>query len=216
MSIFSLLPNYSGRRRLPELLALAQVLFLGIGCATVAGFEDFTAKGTGGYGSNLGGAVSNGGASFIVPAAGSNSGGGTTPSVTGGAGAFPSTGGSVARATGGLPGTGGASGCGQVQQACCSGATCGAGLECYGGTCRTCGSDRQSCCNNGATSPCVTGAGCCITGAVCVSSSSTQLQSVCSISCGALGLPCCTGGSFTGTGCAEGTALVCRAGTCLN
>lgn len=214
MSILSLLPNYSGRRRVPELLALAQVLLLGIGCATVAGFEDFTAKGTGGYGSLLGGTGNNGGAGFIMGTGGRiNNDAGSASIVTGGAGAFPGTGGSVFRATGGLPGTGGATGCGQVLQQCCNGTTCGAGLECYGGTCRTCGSDRQSCCNNGATTPC-TGAACCITGAVCVTTSSTQLQSVCSISCGAASFPCCTGGAFTGTGCAEGSALVCRNGTC--
>ncbi len=217
MSKFSLLPKYSGRLRVPEVLALAQVLILGVGCATVAGFEDFKGNGSGGSGSLLGGTANNGGASFVVGSGGrSNDEAGTASFVTGGAATLPGTGGSVARATGGQLGTGGATGCGQVLEACCSGGICGSGLECYQNSCRTCGSDRQSCCNAGSASPCVTGAGCCITGAVCVTTSSTQLQSVCSISCGALGQACCTGGAFTGTGCAEGTALVCRLGTCSN
>ena len=203
MSIFSLLPH-SGRRRFPELMALAQILFLGIGCATVAGFEDFTAKGTGGFNTSPGGSANNAGASFVP--GGNNNAGGSVSFVTGGAPALSGTGGAVFRATGGLPGTGGATGCGQVLQACCNG-TCNAGLECYANACRTCGSDRQSCCSNGISPPC-------ITGAVCVTTSSTQLQSQCSISCGAAGQACCTGGAFTGTGCAEGTALTCKAGIC--
>jgi len=208
MSIFPLLPN-SGRCRFPELFALAQILFLGIGCATVAGFEDFKANGTGGFGNSPGGAATNGGASFIVSTGGGNN------VATGGTPVFPGTGGTVFRSTGGLPGTGGATGCGQVTQLCCNGTTCGAGLECYANSCRTCGSDRQSCCNNGAALPC-TGAGCCITGAVCVSTSSTTFQSQCSITCGAATQQCCTGGAFIGTGCAEGTALICRNGICSN
>lgn len=203
MSIFSLLPNYSGRRRFPELLALAQILFLGIGCATVAGFEDFTAKGTGGFSNNPGGGTSsNGGAGFIPSTAG---GAGSTSIAMGGSAAFSGTGGAVA-ATGGRPGTGGATGCGQVTQTCCNG-TCNAGLECYTNACRTCGSDRQSCCSNGISPPC-------ISAAVCVTTSSTQLQSQCSITCGAAGQACCTGGAFIGTGCAEGSALTCRGGIC--
>ncbi len=209
MSIFPLLPN-SGRCRFPELFALAQILFLGVGCATVAGFEDFKANGTGGFGNS--GAATNGGTGYIVSTGGGNN------VATGGVAGFPGTGGAVA-ATGGRLSTGGGTGCGQVQQACCSGSTCGAGLECYQNSCRSCGFDHQSCCNNGATSACVTGAGCCVANAVCVSTSSA-LQSVCSISCGASGQTCCTGaitgGTYTGTGCAEGTALTCKTstGTC--
>ncbi len=203
MSNLSLLPN-SGRRRSPELLALAQILFLTIGCATVAGFEDFKGNGTGGSSSHPGGTANNAGAGFIP--GGNNNAGGAISFATGGTPAFPGTGGSVFRATGGLPGTGGATGCGQVLQVCCNG-SCNAGLECYANACRTCGSDRQSCCSNGISPPC-------ITGAVCVTTSSTQLQSQCSTSCGAVNQPCCTGGAFIGTGCAENSGLVCRAGIC--
>ncbi len=166
----SLLPSYSGRCSLPSMLALAQLSLLAISCATVAGFEDFSASGGhAGTVAHAGGTTSNGGASFNVIMGGQA--GATGTLALGGSPAGGSVGTGGLRATGGLAATGGAANCGQAPP-------CGAGLECYANACRQCGANGQSCCDPGSVSqPCNPGA-------VCITSNGDPAVSLhCSLRC---------------------------------
>lgn len=218
MSTNLLLPNRSGHRRTLDVLALAQ-LFIVIGCATVAGFEDFSPQSSGGRSSSSGGRDSSLGGGQST---GGFQGTGGRPSNCGNVGqpCCPSasscgdnacciSGTCVPEGTncGGayMCQAGHCTGCGQLNQPCCSG-SCEFGFECASSQCRACGASGQSCCENADFPRCNADS-------VCVGASGA-LGNVCSSTCGAQGKPCCIGGSFTGNGCEVTTTLSCNVGVC--
>jgi len=236
------LPASSNTTRMALLgVALAVVPFVVVGCATVAGFEDFSSKGKGGSGATAG--VDGSGGGFVVNGGESSTGGET--GATGGS------------AMGGFQATGGASAtlCGAVGQRCCALTPSCSNSCCYNGTCvasgtfcgnsnntcqpsghcQNCGQTNQACCGSGfceygnecSGGTCRTcganGQSCCEnigfpacgSGAVCVSASGSS-QNQCASNCGALNQACCTGASFTGAGCEISTTLFCSNGSCRN
>jgi len=224
MSNELLLPNHSGRRRTLVVLALTQLSIIAVGCATLAGFEDFSSKGSG-----SGGSSSRGGSSSITSSGGQTTGGfaaatGGQPANCGDAGqhccasdvscrddACCVNGNCVAQGTNCgstyTCQTGHCTGCGQLNQPCCNG-SCEFGFECANSQCRACGASGQSCCDNANFPKCNADS-------VCVGATGS-LGNVCSSKCGAQDLPCCVGTSYTGNGCEVATALSCNIGVCRN
>ena len=207
MSNTSLLSARFFMRRQLEALVLALVPVVAGGCATIAGFEDFSSKGQGGNSSVAGSNANVGGA--YVPVGGQNNGGGGLS-----LGGSESTGGLPA-ATGGQPAT-----CGAVGQPCCAlnpscanngccfngncispGASCGSvgtsttPSTCQAGHCTNCGQAPQACC---AGTSCEFGYEC---------APGTGLCRV----CGASGESCCDNNSFPR--CDQGSVCVSSNGT---
>jgi hypothetical protein len=217
MSRNARLPHLLNSWRILDAAALAQLIAVAVGCATVAGFEDFTSKGNAGAAPTLGGSTSSAGSSSYNPGGGTPpTTGGTSPcgyaeyrccasanSCLNGACCFNGNciqGGMTCGSASVVCQQGHCQGCGQLNQNCCGGTSCEYGLECANNQCRACGASEQSCCDNGDFPKCSAG--------VCVGSNG-PLGNMCSTNCGASGQPCCTGATVTGSGCELGTNLQC-------
>ena len=208
MSRHSFSPNCFVRWRILDVLALAPMTSVAPGCATVAGFEDFSPKGTGGQSNTPGGAFTGGQPAACGEAnqrcCASPSSCNNGACCVNGTCVAPGT--SCGAAGASTCQTGHCTGCGQVNQNCCGGSSCEFGLECANGQCRACGTNLLSCCENGNFPAC-------IAGSVCVGSSGS-LQNICVTNCGAQSRACCIGGTYTGSGCEVGTNLTCTGGVC--
>ena len=122
--------------------------------------------------------------------------------------------------------------CGDIGQPCCTGGTCPSiGTDCCNGIC--CGRAAPHCCN-GACEECCSDTNCtggvCCNGTCCASgiccngtccSSGTVCQNGSCVTCGDVGLPCCTGGTcpLVGAACCNGiccgrAAPYCCTGSC--
>jgi len=198
-----------------------------VGCATIAGFEDFSAKGTGGTGTKgtggsssalggesgtggesggSGGVSETGGGSAIICGAVTQRCCAASPSCATGSCCYNGTCIAVGYSCGSsntCQSSGHCSNCGQSGQNCCGGTSCEFGNECSNTTCRGCGSNGLSCCDSPGFPAC--------TGSVCVSSTG-PLQNLCAANCGAANQACCTGSA---TGCEVGTNLTCSNGKCV-
>jgi hypothetical protein len=206
---------------------LTVVLLVDLGCANVAGFDDFrgqtggsnydTSTGTGfqlpqGGTSNPGGTMSTGGTTAYILSAG----GTTTASSTATGGAATGGAATGGAETGGAATGGASSYCGALNQNCCTGQTCtGSNTVCNpaNNTCEACGATSQRCCN--AAERCADG--CCVSNrCVAVEQSCGGFNNTCEepnrcSNCGREGLACC---GQTGTMGSCGYGLVCTSGNC--
>ena len=180
-------------------------LLLTLGCAQIAGFEDFKGASSGG---KLGGTstTSTGGGGYNLQGGstslGGSTGNGTTIIFAG------------STSIGGSSGTGSSAPCGAVAQACCAGETCtGANTICNTTShmCEACGSVSGRCCQ--ARTQCLNNA-CCVSdkciaaGQTCGGVSNMCQQGECQM-CGKVNQLCC--GTPNGS-CEYG--LTCNSGNC--
>ena len=186
-------------------------LFLALGCAKVAGFEDLTGAETGGKATG----TSTGGSNFVVNQGGTSPTGGATVVVyltagrsgadTGGATSviIPTGGAHTGGAATGGAATGGAAtggtsaaACGGLNDPCCSGQTCtapNASCNTLNNRCEVCGALNGPCCQSAQR---CSNNGCCVTSR-CVAEgpnacgNGNQCQASHCNSCGRANLPCC-------------------------